>query len=161
MKYYIKEKVFTFKDKFYVKNEREEDCFYVEGELISFGKKLHIFDTTGTELALVHRKVLSLLPCFRVYVGENQVAEIIKEIAFFRNKYTIKGLDWEVEGNIYDHDYAIYSNGQTIATIAKAWFSWGDSYEIDVASEADPLYALAVVLAIDCVLDCEERRRID
>ena len=39
-----------------------------------------------------------------------------------------------------------------MATISKKWFSWGDTYEIDAASDADPVNVLAVVLIIDAVL---------
>ena len=157
MKFYIKQKVFSWKDKFIVKNEHGEDRYFVDGELFSFGKKLHISDTSGNELAFIHQKVMSFLPRFFVYIGENQVAEIVKEFTFFKNKYRIDGLDWEVNGDFLDHDYEISHRGRPIVTITKAWFSWGDSYEIDIADGVDPLLALAVVLAIDCVLLMQQR----
>ena len=42
MKLLIQEKVFTWSDRFTVKNEAGEDRYYVEGELFSWGKKLHV-----------------------------------------------------------------------------------------------------------------------
>ena len=32
-------------------------------------------------------------------------------------------------------------------------FSWGDSYELDIADPEDEIVALAVVLTIDCVME--------
>ena len=157
MKLYIKQKVFSWKDKFTVKDERGEDRYFVEGELFSFGKKLHVYDTAGNELSFIHQKVLSFLPRFFVYVGDRQVAEIVKEFTLFRNKYRIDGLGWEVDGDFLDHDYEISYQGRPVASITKAWFTWGDSYEIDIADGIDPINALSVVLAIDCVLLMQQR----
>ena len=33
--------------------------------------------------------------------------------------------------------------------------TWGDSYELDIASPADEIIALAVVLTIDCVREAQ------
>ncbi len=152
MRLFIKQKVFSWKDKFYVKDKDGNDKYYIEGEFFSIGKKLHIYDMNGGEVAYVHQKVLSFLPRFYVFVGDTQVAEIVKEFTLFRNKYRIDGLNWEVNGNLWDHDYEITSNGRPIVTIAKSWFSWGDSYMLDIANASDAVHALAVVLAIDCVI---------
>ena len=109
----------------------------------------------GNELALVQQKLLTFLPKFLVFVGGTQVAEIVKEFTFFRNKYRIDGLGWEVDGDFMDHDYEITANGRPIVSISKEWFTWGDSYMLDIADNSDPINALAVVLAIDCVIDAQ------
>ena len=157
MKLYIKQKVFSWKDKFYVKDEFGNDRYYVEGELFSLGKKLHIYDMNNNELAFIHQKVLSFLPRFFVYVGGSQVAEIVKEFTLFRNKYRIDGLGWEVDGDFMDHDYEITHMGRPIVAISKEWFTWGDSYMLDITDNSDPLNALAVTLAIDCVIEMQRR----
>lgn len=157
MKLYIKQKVFSWKDKFYVKDENGNDRYYIEGELFSLGKKLHIYDMNSNEIAFIHQKVLSFLPRFYVYVGGIQVAEIVKEFTFFRNKYRIEGLGWEVDGDFMDHDYEITHMGRPIVAISKEWFTWGDSYMLDIADNVDPVNALSVVLAIDCVIEMQRR----
>ena len=155
MKLYIKQKVFSWKDKFTVKDEGGNDRFFVEGQLFSLGKKLHVTDSEGTEVAFIQQKLLTFLPKFFVYIGDRQVAEIVKEFTLFKNKYRIDGLGWEVNGNFLDHDYEITNKGRPIVRISKAWFTWGDSYEVDIANGVDPVIAIAVVLAIDCVLDAQ------
>lgn len=157
MRLYIKQKVFSWKDKFYVKDENGNDRYYIEGELFSLGKKLHIYDMNNNELAFIHQKVLSFLPRFFVYIGGTQVAEIVKEFTLFRNKYRIDGLGWEVNGDFMDHDYEISNNGRPIVIISKEWFTWGDSYLLDIADNVDPINALSVVLAIDCVIEMQRR----
>lgn len=152
MKLYIKQKVFSFKDRFTVYDEWGKDKYYVEGELFSFGKKLHVYDLNGTEIAYIEQKILSFLPRFFVFMNGLQVAEIVKQFSFFKPRYTIEGLGWEIDGNFWQHDYVITKSGRPIVTIMKEWMTWGDCYELDITDYNDEQIALAVVLTIDCVL---------
>lgn len=157
MKLYIQQKFFSWKDKFFIKDQNGNDRYYVEGELFTFGKKLHIYDMNGGEVAFIQQKVLSFLPRFFVFVGDTQVAEIVKEFTLFKNKYRIEGLNWEVHGNFLDHDYEILSEGRAVATVTKEWRFFKDAYELDTHNDSDTVLALAVVLAIDCVLEMQQR----
>lgn len=155
MNLYIKQKVFSWADKFTVKDENERDKYSVEGELFSFGKKLHVYNDTGTEIAFIEQKVFSFLPRYFVFVDGQQIAEIKKEFTFLYPKYSIEGLGWEINGSFMAHDYEIVQDGRTIAAIHKAWMSWGDCYELNIDDAADEVIALAVVLAIDSVTAAE------
>ena len=150
---YIREKVFSWGDKFFVKDESGRDKYVVQGEVFSWGKKLHVYDMTGCEVAFIKQEVWSWLPRYYVFCGERQVAEIKKEFTFFFPKYSIEGLGWEINGTFMAHDYEITQNGRPIVTITKEWMTWGDSYELDIFNPADELVALAVVLTIDCVME--------
>ncbi len=152
MKLYIKQKVFSWRDKFTVKDENGQDKYYVEGELFSWGKKLHVTDVNGNETAFIQQKMLSFLPKYHVFVNGEQVAEIVKEFTFLRPRYRIEGLDWDIQGSFWAHDYEITCAGQPIVTIQKEWMTWGDSYELDISNPRDETVALAVVLTIDCVM---------
>ena len=153
MKLYIKERVFSWNDQFTVKDENGWDKYFVEGEFFSFGKKLHLLDNHGREVALIRQQLLTLMPRYTVSVGVRDLAEIRKEFTFFYQRYVIDGLGWEVEGSIWAHEYEIRKNGRLIVRISKEWFTWGDSYCLDIADPADELLALAVVLTIDCVAE--------
>ena len=153
MKLYIKQKVFSWGDKFTVKDEYGNDRYYVEGEIFSWGKKLHVYDMSGKEAAFIKQEVWSLLPRYYVYCDNKQVAEIKKEFTFIFPKYSIEGLGWEIEGKFMAHDYEITQNGHSIVSIRKEWMTWGDSYELNITHSEDEIVALAVVLTIDCVLE--------
>jgi len=152
MKLYIKQKVFSWGDKFRVYDEYENDKYYVEGEVFTFGKKLHLYSQAGNELAFIHQKVWSFLPKFFISQNGVDVAQVIKEFTFFRQEYTVEGLGWTVSGDFLAHEYEISANGLTVASISKRWFTWGDTYEIDVANNTDETMALCVVLIIDAVI---------
>ena len=153
MKLYIKEKVFSWGDKFTVKDEPGYDKYVVEGEVFTWGKKLHIYDMTGREVAFIKQEVWSFLPRYYVFCGGQQVAEIKKEFTFLFPKYSIEGLGWEIDGSFLAHEYEITQRGRSIVTISKEWMTWGDSYELNIANPADEILALAVVITIDCVME--------
>ena len=152
MKLYMKQKVFSWKDRFTVWDANGNDRYYVEGELISFGKKLHVYDVQNREVAFIHQKLFSLLPRYFVSVNGVDVAEIVKEFTFFKPKYRIEGMGWDVDGDFWSHHYTVLCNGNPVVRIQKEWMTWGDSYALDIANPADEIPALAVVLAIDCVM---------
>ena len=152
MKLYIKQKVFSWKDKFFVKDECGQDKYYVEGEFFSWGRKLHVYDMAGREMAFIAQKVMTFLPEYHVSQDGREVAVVKQKFAWFRPRYEIQGLGWEVEGSFWQHDYDIYKAGSRIVSINKEWMTWGDSYELDIADDEDEIIALAVVLTIDCVL---------
>ncbi len=149
MKLNIKQKVFSWKDKFTVKDEAGLDKYTVEGEFFSLGKKLHIYDLDGKEVAFIHQKVMSLMPRYFVFKGEEQAAEIVKKFTLFKQAYVVNGPNWKVEGNFNAHMYRVFNDDNPIINIEKAWFSWGDSYVLDIDDAVDEVLGLAVVLAID------------
>ena len=153
MKLYIKEKVFSWGDKFFVKDQTGRDRYVVEGEIFSWGMKLHVYDMMGNEVAFIKQEVWSWMPRYDVFVGDRHVAQIRKEFTFFFPKYSIDGLGWEISGSFMAHDYEITKNGMPIVTIQKEWMTWGDSYELDIRAPRDEIVALAVVLTIDCVTE--------
>ena len=152
MKLYIKQKIFSWNDKFSVFGENGEERYFVEGELFSWGKKLHVYDNVRREAAFIRQELFTFMPKFIVAVNGQDIAEIVKEFTFFKPRYRIDGLGWEIDGDFWDHDYEITKNGHTIVRLSKEWFTFGDCYELDIESQEDEIVALAVVLAIDCVL---------
>ena len=83
MTLYMKQKVVAFTDRFTVTDEKGTPVYYVEGELLSLGKKLHISDAHGNRLATVRQRLLTLLPKYSVEVEGEEVAEITKEFTLF------------------------------------------------------------------------------
>ena len=156
MRLYMKQKVFSWKDKATVTDEFGNEKYFVEGQIISVGKKLHITDVLGNEAAFVRQKAFSLMPKFFVEIGGQEVAEISKKFTFLKPKYIVNGPNWEIGGDVFGHDYTITEGGRPVVAIHKKWMSWGDSYELIIDDGADEVLALAVVLAIDAVLDAQQ-----
>ena len=157
MRLYTKEKVFSWNERFTVKDENGWDKYFVEGEFFSLGKKLHLLNVHGEEVAFIQQQLFTLMPRYTVSVAGREIAQIRKEFTFFFQRYVIDGLGWEIEGSVWEHRYEIRKNGRVIVAIDKEWMTWGDSYCLDILDPADEILALAVVLTIDCVAEAGNR----
>ena len=156
MKLYIKQKIFSWKESFSVFDSMGCELFTVKGELFSFCKKLTIFDGKGKEIYRIEQELFRFRPRYHIVRGEEIQATVIKEISMFRPYYTVDGPGWEVQGDFFDHDYEITDAGRLVASVSKQWFTWGDTYEIDVDDAYDPVAVLAVAIIIDCVLESQD-----
>ncbi|MBQ9562854.1 MAG: LURP-one-related family protein [Lachnospiraceae bacterium] len=146
----IKQRVFSWADKFDIYDENDQVKYTVQGEFFSFGRRLHIYDTYGEEVGLVRQKVWSFLPKFYIERGGESIGLISKAFTWWKPKYEIDYLGWRCEGNWTGWDYYIDdANGSLIATIKKELFHWGDTYVITYDLPEDELPILMLVLAID------------
>lgn len=152
MNLFIKQRVFSWGDKFTIYDENGNDLYHVQGEVFSFGKKLHVYNLSGEEAAYIERKPFSFLPKYIIHINGAEIATVVKEFTFFRQAYSIEGLGWSVEGNFFAHEYTVSSDSETVASVSKEWFTLGDAYAINVAKKPDELAALCVVLVIDACL---------
>ncbi|MCM3398177.1 LURP-one-related family protein [Oceanobacillus profundus] len=148
---YIKQKVFSLSGKFTVKDQQGNDVYFVEGSFMRVPKTFSIHNNTGSEVALITKKVFSFLPKFMVEVDGREVLTIKKEFSFFKARYTIDAAGIEVNGNWWDMNFEVYQHGEVAGKVSKEWFTWGDSYKVQVWNEEMETIILALVIAIDCV----------
>ncbi|MCS0789040.1 LURP-one-related family protein [Cytobacillus firmus] len=148
---YIKQKVFSLSGKFTVKDEQENDVYYVEGSFMQIPKTFSIMNTARDEIALITKKVFSFLPKFFVEVNGRGVLTIKKELSFFKARYMIDSAGIEVQGNWWDMDFQVLQHGEVAGKVSKEWFNWGDSYKVQIIEEEMEAIMVALVVAIDCV----------
>ncbi|WP_019678389.1 LURP-one-related/scramblase family protein [Ruminococcus flavefaciens] len=153
MKLYFKQKVLSFTQSTNIFDEFGNIMFTAEKELLSFGRRMHIYDNMNNEVGFVQQRLMHFMPRFSVYINGQYIADVVREFTLFKHNYHIEGLNWKIDGDFFAHDYRITCGGQYIASIHKHWMTWGDSFEIDIAYQQDTVMALAVIIAIDCVID--------
>ncbi len=157
MNLYMKQRIFSWRDRFSIYDENGNDRYYVEGELFSWGKKLHLYDMGGNELAYISQKLFSFLPKYTVYRQGIEVCVVTKEFTFFKHEFSVDGLGWGVFGDFFDHEYEISNGSKVIANVSKQWFTLGDSYRLCVTPDIDEITALCVVLAVDAAIEEQSR----
>ena len=149
MKLLFKQRFFSWFDSYDIYDESGETRYVVKGQL-SWGHRLKIFDSFGQEVGLVQERVLTLLPKFELYVGEQYAGCVSKELTLFKPKFHVDFNGWRVEGNFFEWDYDVLDqDGRIVATVSKELLRLTDTYVIDVDDPADALCALMLVLAID------------
>jgi uncharacterized protein YxjI len=148
---YIKQKVFSLSGKFTVKDQQEKDVYFVEGSFLKIPKTFAIMNGERVGVALITKKMFSFLPKFFVDVKDCEVLTIKKEFSFFKARYTIDATGIEVQGNWWDMDFQVLQHGEVIGRVSKEWFTWGDSYKLQILKEEMEAILIALVVAIDCV----------
>jgi len=149
MKLLFKQRMFSWLDSYDIFNEAGETVYTVKGQ-IAFGHCLKIFDASGNEIGTVKQKILTWLPKFEMYLGEQYIGCISKEFTLLKPKYNIDCNGWQIDGDWLEWEYTILNGtGQCIATVSKQIWNWTDTYVIDVVDFKDALCALMLVLAID------------
>ncbi|SPE37897.1 conserved hypothetical protein [Candidatus Sulfopaludibacter sp. SbA3] len=149
----MKQKVFSLGDKFAIQDENGAEAFFVDGRVFSVGHQLSFEDAQGNELLFIKQKVLSWGPTYEIYKGEEHVATIKKELfTFFHCTFDIhldEQGDLAAEGNFSDHEYVVTRDGAAVAQISKQWFTWADTYGVEIGEAEDPVLMLACTVVID------------
>lgn len=131
----------------------EEDKFFIDGH-IGARPKAEVKDTAGNDVYQVRGKLLGIPKRMTISNAEgNEVASLhAKTFSPIKTKMTLQttsGEPWALQGEIFEKNYTITSEGKPIVNITQKWVTVRDSYTIDVADGVDPALALAVMWAVD------------
>jgi len=163
MRYIMKQKLFSFGDDFFVKDDAGRDVYFVDGKAFSFGDQLSFQDLEHHELAFIKQRVFSWGKTYEI-VRDGQVAAVVKKhlFALFHHRFTVDVPgpdDLEAEGNFTDHEYTFRRGTRTVATVSKQWFSWTDTYGVEVGPEEDPVLILASAVVVDQACHPDDGKR--
>ncbi len=155
MRYAMKQKLFAWGDDFSIQDDTGREVFFVDGKAFSFGDQLSFQDTQRNELAFIKQKILSWGPTYELYRGGECYATIKKTLfTFFRTEFTVDipgPNDFVVQGNFFDFEYEFTRHGRVVAAISKKFFSWTDTYGVDIDDGEDDVLILAATVVIDMV----------
>jgi uncharacterized protein YxjI len=153
MRYVMRQKLLAWGDDFEIQNEHGQPAFLVDGKGISLGDQLAFRDLAGTELAFIEQRLLAWGPTYEIHRGGQLVAVVKRELfSLFRHRFTVDVPgpdDLEAEGDFIDHEYVLRRGDRVVATVSKRWFSWTDTYGIEVAEDEDDVLVLASAVVID------------
>ena len=99
MRLLFKQRFFSWFDSYDIYDEEENTIYTVKGQL-SWGHCLKIFDPTGNEIGTVREKILTFLPKFELYLGDQYIGCISKELTFFKPRYNIDCNGWGGGGKL-------------------------------------------------------------
>jgi uncharacterized protein YxjI len=153
MRYVMKQKMFGIGGDFIIKDENQQDRYLVDGKVFTIGKKFIFKDMQGDELGRIQQKLFALRKTFHIYRSKELIATVSKNLfSLFKTKFRIDvpgPEDIDVTGNFFAHEYAFTRNGQQIATVSKQFFSWTDTYGIDIGEGEDDILILSAAVIID------------
>jgi uncharacterized protein YxjI len=163
MRYVMRQKLLSLADGFTIKDENDQDAFVVKGKLFSFGDKLSFQDPAGNELVFIDQRLLNWGPTYELWRGADLLAVVKRQLfSFIHHRFTVDVPgpdDLEAEGDFLDHEYTFTRGGSIVATVSKKWFSWTDTYGIEIADGEDAVLILASAVVVDMVCHGDNKRR--
>lgn len=161
MKYYVKQKVFSLKDKFNIKDFDQNDIYEVQGKYMSISNKLQLLNMDGTEVLNTKKKLFRVFPVYEIFTPEGDLLATIQKKFGIRPKFDVVmgNLELKVDGSLFAHSFGIEKEGTQVASIEKKIFSFGDSYEIDIEDETNKELLLFIVIIIDQVIHEAQKKR--
>jgi uncharacterized protein YxjI len=149
----LRQHLFSWGDDYTIKDEAGRDVYFVDGKVFTIGQKLSFQDMTGRELAFIRQKLFSWGTTYSIEREGELVAVVSKHLfTLFLCKFTVDVPgpdDLEATGSLFDYEYTFKRGPRTVATVSKRWFSFGDSYGVDIAPGEDDVVILAATVVID------------
>lgn len=148
MKYYIKGKMISLHNRFYVYDETGKQVYEISSKAVSFGAKTTLYEMNGQKHAYVEERILHLLSHYDIYIEDQMICSIAQKVKLFKPSYKLTN-GYSVDGNIFGfHFNVVDPNGKTMASIKRKAISLADQYEIEIFDEKQELLALAILIAI-------------
>ena len=156
-KFYMKQKVFSFGEKYNIFDENQNVIYHVKGKVFSIHNKLDMYK--GEEMIFhMERKLFRFLPEYTLFTPDGSVlATIKKNFAFFGGKLTITSSYGVMEllGQVWQRDFHLNNDGKEVMSVHKKWISWGDSYEISISDDEKVSFYVALAILIDVIFHQE------
>ena len=153
MRYVMKQKLFSLGDDFIIQDADGKNVFFVDGKVFAIGNQLSFQDMESHELAYIKQRLLAWGATYEIH-RNGEVAAVVKKalFTFFNCTFSVDVPgpdDLTAEGDFVDHEYVFTRRGQAVATVSKRWFSWTDTYGVEIADNEDAVLILASTVVID------------
>jgi len=151
MKLYIKQKVFSIRDRYKIYDVSGNPVFDVESGHELMNPKIRLLNLSHEEIFYIKRKVTLLMASYEIYQGETLVACVDQKLKMLRNQLNIHSAfgEFMLIGDVFARNFEILRNDQPYGIVKKQWLSWGDSYELEVYEPEYVPYFCSLVIAID------------
>ena len=151
--YRMREKMLAIGDDFWIENGAGERTFKVNGKALRVRDTLRFEDPSGHELLSIQERKLRVRDTMVIEHDGDTVATVRKAlITPLRERFKVElasGGEYEVKGNIVDHEYHFERDGRDVAEVSKRWFRVRDTYGVEIAPGEDDVLVLAATVAID------------
>ena len=163
MRYVMKQKLFAWGDDFIIQDANENDVYFVDGKAFTLGDQLSFQDLDQHELAFIQQKLMSWGRTYEI-TRDGTLAAVVKKELFtlFHCEFTVDVPgpdDLTADGDFTDHEYTFKRGDRDVASVSKRWFTWADTYGVDIADGEDDILILASTVVIDMACHDNRRRR--
>ena len=163
-RYKIRQKMFSIGEDFWIENQDGERVYKVDGKALRLRETLFFEDINGNRLCQIQERWLPIRETMAIDGPDGEQLAVVQKalIAPLRDRWRVNvknGPDLDVQGNIFDHEYAIKQGWNTIAQVSKKWFTFTDTYGVEIDSGQNDILILAVAVAIDMMAHDDDDKK--
>ena len=157
MQLIIRNKWLSLKGSSYVKDVNGNDVMQVQGKFWTLTYKKFIKDLQGNIKYIVRNKFWKLFSyqAFIMDKDEKIIAHVKRKAFSLHDHYSLKlenGDEIILRGNILGYDYHISKNGKEVGHVSRK-ISLRDSFVLDLDDDQDPMFFVALLIAMDNITD--------
>ena len=151
--YRMRERLLSIGDDFWIENGAGQRTFKVDGKALRIRNTLIFEDAHGRELVRIQERKLRVRDTMAIERGRDTVATVKKAlITPLRERFKLEmagGGEYEIKGNLVDHEYTFQRDGREVVRVSKRWFRVRDTYGVEISPGEDEVLMLAASVAID------------
>lgn len=154
MRVLIKNKFFSAGGSSSVKTENGVDVFYVKGRIFSPTHVKWVCDRNNNKLFKVRNKWFNFVNQRAIVYDDKTKVASVKHPPFSGKKFIVEGYKDEIliSGDFFSMQSTIMRNGKPIGNIIRQFTLINDAFILE-ANEADMPFMIALVIAIDNIVD--------
>ncbi len=143
-----------------VKDEQGQLLYWTKSSVFALRGKTDLFDAGGAQVAHLEKKPISLHEEHYITLDDGRQVTLSNELFhIFRDITNIKGLDWQLRGNVIGLSFTLFDqNGDPIAAIGQKLLSIHDRYSIDLYQPQHEKTVVAIVVSLQKMLSARRDR---
>lgn len=156
-KLYIKQKVFKITDHYPVVNEAGDEVYQVDQDFKLIGNRITVRKNDGSKSFVLNKILFKIMPQYEVVFDDGKSFVIKQNFKLFKKDIDLISEDYNLtlKGDLWDLNFDVENQGQVVGHIDKAWFTWGDTYEITVFDQEFEEELIALLIVVDAIKDDE------
>lgn len=154
MRYYMRQNLFSLKDKYKIYNEDERITYTIDANWQILNFRCNILDENNEICAKVSKEMISVLPKYQIYTDTDVIANVSMRLSFFKKNFDISSKfgNISMEGDFFSFNFKVLKNGKLVATVDKQFIKMTDCYVINVLDNIQPEFIIALAVIVDNAL---------
>ncbi|MEO0899138.1 MAG: LURP-one-related family protein [Bacteroidota bacterium] len=161
-RYQLREKAFSLKSSYVIKDPVGNEAYEIKGKFLSFGKKYSFREKGGKEIYIIEQRRTGNRQRFRILQNGKNIAELTKDKGWMSDNFDldIPGRnDYTISGSFWKREYTFKRNRKVVAEVSKKRFTLGDTYGVEIEPNENRPLILATAVIIDLMMENDKSRK--